>query len=170
MVNSDILVEYDDELERMKLTIRLRRKWAFIALYTISLIIWLTMLIVVLVYLLGGKSTSIILTLLLVMWMVVWLSFGRFLWKRWQFQFANREIIFIDHEQLIIRRPVSILGITYAYDMSHIGPFYISQHRHCPAFDYAYQHVYVGQDLSDKDADELVKILNERWFADSLDE
>ena len=38
-------------------------------------------------------------------------------------------------------------------------------HKHdCPAFDYAYLHVYFGHDLSQEDATEVIETLNKRWF------
>ena len=124
------------------------------------------MLIGMLAYLVGGNSPSIVLTFLLLLWLAVWFVFGRFLWKRWQFFAAGREILFIDQEQLIVRRPVSILGITSAYDMAHISPFYYSDTHKCPAFDYAYSHVYFGQQLSREDANHIISEVNPRWFSE----
>jgi len=122
------------------------------------------MVIVILVYLIEGNSSSIVLSALLILWLVIWLVFGRFLWKHWQYYAAGRELLFIDQEQLIVRRPVSILGLTSAYDMAHISPFYHSDTHNRPAFDYAYLHVYFGQGLTRQDSEQLVSKINQRWF------
>ena len=162
-----LMIEYDDGLERSKAVITLRRRWGVLVLYSITLIVWIAMLALFLVYLIGGYSSSIVLTILMLVWLVIWLGFGRFLWKRWQHQAAGREILFVDKEKLIVRRPISILGITTAYDMGHVSPLYFSDKHNCPAFDYAYLHVYFGQDLQSHDAEELIEAINNRWFPDS---
>ena len=66
---------------------------------------------------------SFVLTVLVILMLLVWLWFGRrFIWRWWQYHMANREILFINKEVLIVRRPVSILGLTDAYDMNHLSP------------------------------------------------
>lgn len=167
MKKNHYLIEFDDDLERTKITIFLARKLGYLGLFSSALVIWLAMLIGMLAYLVGGNSPSIVLTFLLLLWLAVWFVFGRFLWKRWQFFAAAREILFIDQEQLIVRRPVSILGITSAYDMAHISPFYYSDTHNCPAFDYAYLHVYFGQQLSPEEANHIISEVNTRWFSES---
>lgn len=89
------------------------------------------------------------------------------MWSRWQFQLADRELIFFDDKQLIIRRPVSILGLTTVYDIKHVGPFYYSERHDCPAFDYAFLHVYFGQGLEKEVARRLVGELNSLIFPDT---
>ena len=74
------------------------------------------------------------------------------------------EILFIDKERLIIRRPVSILGITDAYDWSYLSPFFHSPEHECPGFDYGNQRVYFGQGLGKQSSQQLVQSLNERYF------
>ena len=162
-----LLIEYDDGLERSKVTISLRRRWAVLVLYSFALIVWIAMLIIFLIYLIGGFSSSIVLTILLLVWLVIWLGFGRFLWRGWQHQAAGREILFVDRQQLIIRRPISILGITTAYDMGHVSPFYFSETHNCPAFDYAFSHVYFGQGMRSQHAEEIINSVNRRWFPGS---
>ena len=166
MSASRLLVEYDDDLKRSKVTIFIRRKWGLLALYSGALFVWVTMLVGFIGYLLGGYSSSIVITILLLIWLVIWFGFGWILWKRWQFQAAAREILFIDQEKLILRRPVSILGITTAYDMIHVSPLYYSEQHRCPAFDYAYLHVYFGRDLEPAVSEELIGDINNRWFPD----
>jgi hypothetical protein len=128
------------------------------------------MLGIVLGYLISGRSNSFILTILLLIWLLTWLWLGRILSNRWQYQLANREILFIDDEQLMIRRPVSIFGLTTSYEFAHVSPFYMSDKHKCPAFDYAFAHVYFGQTLEKAEAAKLVDELNLRYFPDSEEE
>jgi hypothetical protein len=86
------------------------------------------------------------------------------LWRQWQYFAADREILFVNQSRLIMRRPVSLLGLTDAFDMAHVSPFYVSEKHHCPAFDYGYQNIYFGRDLPPKAAEQLVLFLNGRFF------
>ena len=169
MSDVDYKIEHDEDGNRTKITIHFGRKWGILSIYTLALAVWLTMLISIVVYLVGAYSPSVVLTLLLLLWLAIWLLFGRFLWKRWQHAAASREIIFIDEEQIIYRRPVSILGHTAAYDKSHASAFYFSDVHACLAFDYAYQHVYFGHDLPHQSAAQIIERVNIRWFPDPDD-
>jgi len=159
---NNIIIEETEE--RLKVIIPVRINWLLLILFTAVLVVWLGMLLVVLLYLIRGMSSSFVLTAILVIWIVIWLWFGRFLSTRWQYQAANREILFIDDDLLIIRRPVSIFGLTTSYDRQHIGPFYYSENHDCPAFDYAFLHVYFGRSLEKEPAKELLEALNNRLF------
>ena len=85
-------------------------------------------------------------------------------WGQWQYYAANREILFVHNEMLVVRRPVSIFGITSAYDRAHVTPFYFSEKHHSLAFDYGHQHVYFGRDLSSDPAGRLIGYLNARYY------
>ena len=102
---------------------------------------------------------------MLLVWLYLWYRLGKILWRLWQYYASTREIVFIDKKRLIIRRPVSILGITDAYDFEHVSPFYFSSKHECPGFDYGNQRVYFGQDLSGGSAQKLVEMLNDRYFS-----
>jgi hypothetical protein len=94
----------------------------------------------------------------------MWLWFGRFLFNRWQYYAANREILFFDEEQLIVRRPLSILGITNAYDINYVSTFYYSEKHQSLAFDYAYAHVFLGHSLEKETSLAFINDINERYF------
>jgi hypothetical protein len=164
MESTESGITFEETSERLKITIPAGSNRPVRIVYTVSLFVWLGMLLLVISYVLRGFSSSFVLTAILVLWTIVWLWFGRFLWRRWQYHAANREILFIDQEQLIVRRPVSILGQTTAYDFAHVSPFYFSDQHSCPAFDYAFLHVYFGQDLPGEEGRELVAMLNAKYF------
>jgi len=157
-------VTIEDEEKRLKVVVAESTNWPSLAIYSFGVLIWLAMLVTVLSYLVRGLSSSAVLTTLLVIWIFIWLGFGRFLFSRWQFYLANREILFIDEQQLIIRRPVSIFGLTTAYEWQHVSRFYYSDKHQCLAFDYAFAHVYFGRALKPNEAKELVTRLNGRLF------
>ena len=170
MTKSDPVIQLEETPERLKISIPDRLNWPLLLIYTVAMAAWVAMIFIVIIYLLLGQSTSLILTILLILWLRVWFLMGRLLWNRLQYQAANREVIFIDSEQLILRRPVSFLGITTAYDIDHVSPFYFSDKHKCPAFDYAYMHVYFGSSLSVVESEHLVEQLNDRLFPDLEDE
>ena len=163
-------VLFEESPERLKITIPVKVNWILFSLHTLALAIWLVMVGLIVIYLFRGLSNSFVLTVLILLWTLMWLWFGRFLWNRWQYHAANREILFIDEEQLIVRRPMSILGITNVYDINYVSPFYYSDKHHCVAFDYAYAHVYFGHSLDETVAKAFVADLNERYFPDDEDE
>lgn len=163
-------VVYEESPERLKITIPVKVNWLLFTLHALGLAVWLVMVWLVLRYLFQGLSNSFVLTILILLWLVFWMWFGRFLFNRWQYYAANREILFIDKEQIIVRRPLSILGITKAYDINYVSPFYYSDNHNCAAFDYAYAHVYFGSSLDEATAKHLVDDLNERYFPEEEDE
>ncbi len=162
-------IQLEERDGRLKIIWPLQRPLFLFSLFSLALITWLVMLVGMTIYLvrdvmLAGERFTFVFSIMLIIWLLVWLWFGRILNKRWQYVAANREIMFIDKAQLIIRRPISIFGITDAYDMTHVSPFYMSDKRHCPTFDYGYQHVYFGQALPEADATTLIGLLNGRFF------
>lgn len=169
-VSAEEHILFEESPERMKITIPVKVNWLLFTLHTFALAIWLVMVGLVVIYLARGLSNSFVLTVLILIWMIFWLWFGRFLFNRWQYYAANREILFIDEEQLIVRRPMSILGITNVYDINYVSPFYYSNKHNCVAFDYAYAHVYFGHSLDETAAKTFVAEINERYFPEDEDE
>lgn len=163
-------IELIETADRLKVVIPVQANRPALALATAALIVWAAMVVLVVGYVLTGRSTHAVLTVLLILWLVVWLLFGRFLWRRWQYHAANREILFVEEDQLILRRPVSILGLTTSYDRGHVSPFYVSERHRTPAFDYAYAHVYFGETLPEGEARRLVDELNARLFPEESPE
>ena len=151
---------------RLKIVIPVKANRPLLGLFTLALLVWLGMLIVVAAFLFQGRTSSFVLIVILVFWIAVWLWFGRFLWNRWQYYAANREILFFESGQLVFRRPVSLLGQTTSYDWQHVSPFYFSERHRCPAFDYTYYHVYFGQSMPEEEARRLVAEINRRQFPD----
>ena len=168
-------VMLEQQSGRLKVVLPIQRNWFLFALFSLCLLIWIGMSLVIISFLvqdviLSGERFAFWLTVMLIVWLVVWYAVGRILWGRWQYYTADREILFIDKEQLIVRRPVSILGITTAYDFKHISPFYRSEKHNCLAFDYGYQNVYFGHTLLDETANRLITYLNGRYFPNMEDD
>lgn len=156
-------VTFEENPERLKITLSLRQNWLIVGFFTVCLLIWAGMLgKVVLSFF--TTHYHLVLIIALVVWLGIWLYFGNVLWTQWQYYAAGREILYLNKEQLTLRRPVSWLGVTQVYDMKHVTPFYFSDKHACPAFDYAYQHVYFGQSLSLEEASPLLAYVNGRFF------
>jgi hypothetical protein len=92
--------------------------------------------------------------------------FGNFLRWHWGYHTAGREILFLNKQRLILRRPVSIFGPTDAYDMAHVTPFYYDEAAASPAFKYGSHRVLFGQALPAIPAQQLVQTLNHLYFPD----
>lgn len=162
-------VQLEDKPEWLKVVLPVRRNWLLFGLFSACLVVWFLMLSGIIAAMLR-EGFGFVLNVMLLVWLIIWLWFGRVLWSRWQYYAAARELLFINEEQLIVRRPVSILGKTDVYDMDHVSPFYFSDRHHCPAFDYAFQHVYFGQDLEAENAHQLLALLNERYYPERVDQ
>jgi hypothetical protein len=174
-------ITFEETPERLKVTIPVRRKlsnWVFLALYTVMLAVWVGGFFYgISAYTRNVRASSaggsfiFVLTLLVILMLLVWLWFGRrFIWRWWQYHMANREILFINKDMLIVRRPVSILGLTDAYDMKHLSPLYWSDKYNCLAFDYGARGVLFGTTLPQRDAQWLLLRLNDRYFPGWRDE
>jgi hypothetical protein len=162
-------IKFEQRPEWLKVTLPGQRNWLMLVLHTILLVTWLVSLVWIAGFLFRERGLGFVMIVLLVLWLLIWFWFGRKLWNMWQYHAADREILFINKEQLIVRRPVSILGPTDNYDMRYVTPFYYSDKHGSPAFDYAFQHVYFGHNLSENEAKALVLALNQRFFPDADD-
>ncbi len=163
------IIQLEETPERLKISWPLQRPWLLFGLFTLARIVWLVMLAGMSIYLVrdvaqAGERFTVTFSVMIIVWLLVWIWFGRILSKRWQYVAANREIMFINKKQLILRRPVSIFGITDAYDMQHVSPFYLSEKHNCPVFDYGFQYIYFGRDLPQNEANTLIEMLNGRFF------
>ncbi len=166
---------FEQTAERLKVVIPLRRNWLLFALFTVSVLVWVAMALVVLVFIIRDvipqrERYTFVLVVMMLVWLVIWYYLGKVIWQQWQYYAADREILFIGQDVLMVRRPVSLLGITDAYDMKHVNPFYFSEKHRCPTFDYGSQRIYFGRVLSESDARSLIRFLNSRFFPDTLDE
>jgi hypothetical protein len=158
-------VEMKESPQWLKIVLPVRRSSSLLVLFTACLLVWVVMLAGVIAAIFR-EQYGFVLNVMLFVWLLLWLWLGRILWRRWQYYAANRELLFINEEQLIVRRPVSVLGSTDVYDFKHVSPLYYSEKHQCPAFDYAFQHVYFGQSLAADAASQLIDALNNRYFPD----
>lgn len=161
-------IQFEENKERLKIVLPVKKQWIYLVLYTIMLLLWVSMFIYGLIFTwqiaFSGERFAFVFTVMLVGLLYLLFRLGKVVWGQWQFYAANREILFVHPEMLIVRRPVSIFGITTAYDRTHVTPFYYSDKHSCPAFDYGHQHVYFGHDLLADPAKRLIGYLNARYY------
>ena len=161
-------VHFEQTPERLKIVLPVKRNWPMTILYSVMVAIWLGMMIYGIIYTIriafSGESYAIVFTIMLVVFLYLLYRFGRYLLRQWAYFVANREIVFINKERLILRRPISIFGNTDAFDMAHVTPFYMSEKPAGPAFDYGYRHYYYGAGLSPQSASALIDYLNRQYF------
>lgn len=161
-------VHFEQSPERLKVVLPLKRNWPFLAIYTLMVVVWLIMLVWGVIFILriafSGERYALVFSLILFVFLVILFRFGKFLFRQWATYLSNREILFINREELIVRRPVSIWGNTDAYDMQHVTPFYLSEKPAALAFDYGYRHIYIGEALSAEARESLRHYLNTAYF------
>ncbi len=168
MIPSIEQIQFEENKERLKVVLPAKTHWVYLILYSIMLLVWVGMAIYGLIFTVqmafSGERFAFVFTVMLVLLLYPLYRLGKTVWGQWQYYAANREILFIHKEMLILRRPVSIFGITMAFDKAHVTPFYYSDKHHCPAFDYGHQHVYFGHDLPLDSAGRLIGYLNARYY------
>ena len=162
-------VHFEQSPERLTIVLPVKRQWVWFALFSVLVLVWLVGLIWGVVFTIrdvafSGEWCAFAFTVMLLIWLYMWYRLGKILWNQWQYYTADREILFINKETLIIRRPVSILGITDAYDMAHVSPFFYSDEHNCPAFNYGSQRVYFGRSLEEEAAKRLADTINRLYF------
>lgn len=168
-------VQFDMVEERLKVMMPLPRKIPYLVVYSILLLAWIAATIWM-ISLLFSTSTRelttqfvIVWTIILLIWAYIWFRLGRSVWRWWQYYMATRELLFLDDKILIIRRPLSLLGVTDAYDMQHVSPFYYQEEHKAAAFDYGSRGGLFGEGLAREEAEALIAFLNDRYFPDAGD-
>lgn len=161
-------VHFEQTPERLKIVIPAARNWAYLTLYSILMLMWLGMIIGGAIYLVqtlfSGQSYRFVFAIMIFILLAILLRFGRFLGRQWAQYLSNREVIFINQEELIVRRPVSIWGNTDVYDIEHVSPIYEAEEPETLAFDYGYRHVYFGGGITAEARQALQQFLNRTYF------
>jgi hypothetical protein len=175
IANTNIIIEETPQWQ--KIVLPAERNWYLLAFYSVAMLIWLAMLGIVVVGLfqpLGIERpfiSGLVWKVVLVFWLVVWLFFARrWLWRNWQYYAAGREILFVNPEEFVVRRPVSVFGITNVYDMSHIDHVYLDPEEGSPSFQYGVRPVHFARGVVENGAQELVSLLNHRYFPQEDDD
>ncbi len=167
-------VRFEQSPERLKIVMPIRRNWPLLTVYSILGITWFLMLIGGVIFTVrvafSGESYAFVFVAILLVFLLILFRFGRFLLRQWATYLSNRELIFINREELIVRRPVSIWGNTDVYDMKFVAPFYVSVKPAALAFDYGYRHVYVAEALPPEARQTLGQFLNDTYFPDPAGE
>ncbi len=154
--------------DRLKVILPVKRNWFLFLAYSLMLLASMVLFFGGIVYAVqiafSGARYAFAFVFLIVLFLFAVYRLWKFVWRQWQFYVSNREILFIDAQMLIIRRPVSILGITDAYDWQHVRPFSYSKEYSTPMFEYGQRNIFFGQSLSREQADKLIWGLNDRYF------
>jgi hypothetical protein len=161
-------VRFEQMPDKLKIVLPVKRNWPFLVIYTLLVLMWLGMMVYGVIFLariiLSGASYRFVFAVMIVILLFILFRFGRFLFRQWADYLSNREILFINSEELIVRKPVSIWGNTAVYDMQHVSPFYISDKHSALAFDYGAHHVFIGQGLALEAQGSLRRFLNRIYF------
>lgn len=162
-------VHFEQTPTRLKIVLPIKRHWVYLSLYSALMIIWIGMMVWGLVY-----STRILFLRDEPPFCVYYhapcharysVFFGRILRRQWAAYFSNREILFINNEELILRRPVSMWGNTDVYDMQHVTPLYVDELRAMIGFEYGHRQIYLAEGLTGEARNALAGFINEVYFA-----
>lgn len=166
-------ISFEENAERVKVVIPLKRIWGYWLTYTALLIIWFastfwgvrTLIGIIRSGRYGFEGIFLFAWFAIIAIIaVIWWYMGRNVWRRWQYYTANREILFFYKDKLVVRRPLSLLGITEAYIWEHVSPFKYDSKFNCPSFDYGTHRIPVGTTLNKSESEALIDHLNGRFF------
>jgi hypothetical protein len=154
--------------DKLKITLPVKRNWPFLVIYTLLVLMWLGMMGYGVIFLarilFSGESYRFVFAVMILILLFILFRFGRFLFRQWGEYLSNREILFINADELIVRKPVSIWGNTTAYDMQHVSPWYISEKQRSLAFDYGSHHISIGEGLLPEARQALRRFVNRIYF------
>lgn len=162
---------FEQTPERLKIVLPAKRQWPYLVLYTLLVILWLVMLVWGVVFffriLFSGENYRFVFATMILILLFIHYRFGRFLGRQWAQFLSNREVLLINKDEIIVRRPVSIFGNTDVYDMQHVSPLYESETMKSLAFDYGFRHIYIGSGISKEARQVLCNFLNEAYLPGS---
>ncbi len=169
-------IQFEENDERLKVEIPLHQNPWLTLLYTGFALFWFVGLIIFLVLMFQPErisqagsfrwTTTICWFALVLIWVFVWVRYiGRNVLRWWQFYLAKRELLFIDEKTIMIRRPVSLLGLTDSYDRQYVRPVYHSEQHKALAFPYGnVKHILFALTVPEDDQYQLMAFLNNRYF------
>jgi hypothetical protein len=118
----------------------------------------------------SGERFALAFVFLLFIFLFVLYRLGKMIWRQWQYYVAAREILFLYEDHMVVRRPVSLFGITTGYSRAHIRPFDYDEAQHGPALEYGSVYVLIAQTVSRPESEALIRFLNGRYFPDYEDD
>jgi len=154
--------------DRLKIVLPAKRQWPYLVVYTVLVVIWMTMFIWGIIFLVqilfSGETYRFVFAAMIAILLFILYRFGRFLGRQWAMFLSNREVLLINKDEIIVRRPVSLFGNTDVYDMKHVSPLYESDTTQSLGFDYGYRHIYFGAGLTKEARNSLRNYLNEAYI------
>lgn len=161
-------IVFEENSERLKIILPVKRNWILFGIYTIVLLVSTAMMVWGLRFTsrmaFSGERFAIVFTIMLLLLLLLLFYFLRFVWRQWSFYAASREILFINNQMLIVRRPVSIFGPTDAYDMQYVRPLAYSEKHRGVSFHYGSQPRLFALGLPQNQVVELISYVNGRFF------
>ena len=161
-------VHFEQMPERLKVVIPVNRNRPYLIIYAILTLLWVGMIGGGIVYLnqilFSDQSYRFLFALMILILLLIWFRFGRFLWRQLAQYLSNREVLFINQEEFIVRRPISIWGNTDVYDMEYVTSIYSDETLGVLGFDYGYHHIYFGGSLTPESRQTLLQFLNDTYF------
>lgn len=162
-------IKFEENAERLKIVMPVQRNQLFFAVYGLLLLVGLALLVGGIVFgveiAFSGERYAFVFTVMALIFLYILWRFTGFIWSQWQFHAANRELLFVNKEEMIVRRPLSLLGITKVYDRQYIKTIYFDAERSAAAFYYGSQPAFFGEGLPSATLHGLIAYLNERYFS-----
>ncbi len=167
-------ISFEEDEKRLKVVLPVSKNWFLLIIYSILLLTGVVLFVGGIIFgfriATSGERFAFWFTVMILIFLLVMYQLVKYIFEQWQFNVTNREIIFVNAEEMIIRRPVSILGITTTYDRSYVKPISYSEKYKALAFYYGSQPVLFAKNLPSTLTTPLANYLNDRYFPDYDDD
>ncbi|MCA9875774.1 MAG: hypothetical protein KC441_19015, partial [Anaerolineales bacterium] len=92
-------ITLQDKPEWLKIVLPVKRNWLLLAIFSLALLVWVGMTVWMLIFLvrdviMPGPRFAFLLSIVVLLWLVLWYFVGRSVARRWQYFAADREILF----------------------------------------------------------------------------
>jgi cbb3-type cytochrome oxidase subunit 3 len=161
-------ITFEENSERLKIVLPVKHNWFLLIAYTLTLITGIGLLIGSIrfgVQIGMAKARfSLLFVVMILIFLLMLYYLLKYVFRQWQFNVANREILFFNDEELIVRRPVSILGITTTFDRQYMRPLVYNEQYKSLSFEYGSRTIVIALNLPSSQTVPLATYINERYF------
>lgn len=167
-------ITFEENERWLKIVMPVRKNWFLLIIYSLMVLTGVGLFVGAIIFAVQLGTTWRRFSLLFIVMIVIFLALLYYLMKyvlrQWQFNISNREILFFNEEEMIVRRPVSIFGLTTTFDRQYMHPLSYNDQYSALEFDYGSRPVLIGLNLPKSQTEPLATYINERYFPHFDDE
>lgn len=167
-------ITFEENERWLKVVLPVRRNWFLLTVYTLLVLTGVSLFVGAIIFGvqigMARQRFSLLFVVMIIIFLIMLYYLLKYVLRQWQFNLASREILFFNEEELIVRRPVSIFGLTTTFDRTYMKPLAYDSTFSALAFDYGSRPVLIGLNLPASQTAPLAEYVNKRYFPHFDDE